>query len=80
MESLEQQHGTKWCIGKHERRYFNRRKLIMDAIEQRARRMAGDFAENAKLVAYAFEENRGKIEKSIDWISKNLSVFLSQTN
>ena len=36
-------------IGKHERRFFNRWKLIIDSIELRARTVAGDFAENAKL-------------------------------
>jgi hypothetical protein len=80
IECLEQQHGTKWCVGKHERRFFNRRKLIIDAVEQRAHTIAGDFTENAKVVAQMFEEKRGIIEKSIDWISKNLSVFLTQIN
>ena len=41
VEFLEQNNGAKWCQGNNERRFFNRRKRIIDAIVHRAKAMNG---------------------------------------
>ena len=77
VESLERDYGTTWCTGKHDRRFFNRRKLIIHTIEARAESLAGNALDNAGLIAQQFEEYRLNIKKSIDWVSKNLPTFIS---
>ena len=64
--------------GKNERRFFNRRKHIIDAIEKKAAANAGGASEpNLKTVALKVEEKRSNKGKSIDWISKNVEAFIT---
>ena len=79
-ESLERRNGPAWCATKADRRFFNRRKLVIDSIESKARQMSGELSETASFVAQQFEQQRASLGKSIDWITKNLPEFLNYFN
>ncbi|KAL3702058.1 hypothetical protein R1sor_020080 [Riccia sorocarpa] len=68
VKELERKWGTAWCEG-NERRFFNRRKIVLEAIENRASQLLGGITEeNLKLAAQWFEEKRQSQKKSLDWI------------
>jgi hypothetical protein len=78
VELLETNCGTKWCQGKAERRFFNRRKHIIDAVKRLSDAMEGGATEaNSTSVAQRFEEKRAQLGRSLDWMSKNIDVFLT---
>ncbi|KAL3694617.1 hypothetical protein R1sor_008268 [Riccia sorocarpa] len=74
---LESKWGASWCEGS-ERRFFNRRKVIIEAIEKRASLMEGGVTnKNLKWASEWLEEERRKRSKSLDWLSKNIREISS---
>ncbi|KAL3675821.1 hypothetical protein R1sor_025769 [Riccia sorocarpa] len=72
VKELERKWGTAWCEG-NERRFFNRRKIVLEAIENRASQLLGGITEeNLKLAAQWFEEKRQSQKKSLDWVQATL--------
>lgn len=77
IERLEVERGVSWCQG-NERRFFNRRKCIVNKIVERAEAMEGGGTEgNMIAAAEYFEDVRKRMGKSIDWVSKNISCLES---
>ncbi|KAL3676502.1 hypothetical protein R1sor_026450 [Riccia sorocarpa] len=77
VRELESKWGAAWCEGS-ERRFFNRRKVIIEAIEKRASIMQGGTTnDNLKLASEWLEEERQKRKKSLDWLSKNMKEISS---
>ncbi|KMS94603.1 hypothetical protein BVRB_017120 [Beta vulgaris subsp. vulgaris] len=81
VQFLESNNGTKWCEGKSERRFFNRRKRIVDAIVHCAAGMNDGTSEaNLQTVVRRFEEKRSQMKKALIGFRKTLKVLLTKCN
>ena len=75
VKDLELRWGAKWCQG-NERRFFSRRKQIVDEVLRKAKSMqGGETSENCFAAAQLIEERRKQQKKSLDWLSKHIERF-----
>jgi len=74
IQMLEETRGSSWCEG-NERRFYNRRKIIINKIRQRAASMpGGETVENLHAAQEWLEGLRVRGGKSLDWMSKNIEM------
>ena len=78
VRDLEIRWGAKWCPG-NERRFFCRRKTLIDAICNKATVMQGGATDdNCFAAATVLEQIRKQKNKSLDWLSKNIAALYNQ--
>jgi hypothetical protein len=77
VKGLEEQFGTKWC-GDLERRFFNRRRRIIDLVVKKATSiMASNTIEEDRAIEEAVasvEQIRITRKKTLNWISQNVNA------
>ncbi|KMS67138.1 hypothetical protein BVRB_034210 [Beta vulgaris subsp. vulgaris] len=74
VKDLIERLGTKWCQ-ENERRFLNRRRVIINAVLSKARTIqGGETPGNCLAAAAILEHDRVLKGKSLDWLSKNINL------
>ncbi|ETI55557.1 hypothetical protein F443_01771 [Phytophthora nicotianae P1569] len=78
VRELEERYGTKWCDA-DERRFFNRRRSVLNFVQQLSREAQRDTGVGAdvatQLAVHYVDDTRKTRRKTLNWLSKNIALI-----